>query len=242
MANQQALTYFQENDMEVIATPRDSRNKFIYTVRYNCGHVFTGSLQYLKRRKRCTECLPAKNSPKSYEKIQEIVASKGYELNGVEKKGGLIVVDVSCLEDHKWKVYFSNFQKEGRNCPYCAREEVNDLFFYLQKVSNECTGLTYCKYGITKNWPDLRVNKQAASSGMKHQLTDFAWLRKDVVVELESFLKKTISHVDLGYKFDGYTETVSSEHEDFLRMFIVNAVSYDGNMEEYLERISSRCG
>lgn len=225
----------------IVDVIRDDENNRLLKLVCNKGHERLSGLQYLKIQPKCTTCYPPKNKVKDFTDIDKIVTQKGFKLLSIDKSSKLIKVVVKCQNGHEWSPFLSNFQREERNCPYCNRGEVKDLFFYLQKVTDPRTGNTYCKYGITKNWPDLRVNRQAASSKMRHELTDFAWLRKDVVVELESFLKKTICHVDFGYKFDGYTETVPSEYEDFLRMFIVNAVSYDGNMEEYLERISSRC-
>lgn len=235
MSNHVALKYFEEFGLEILDTPRDSRGKRIYTLRYPCGHIFTSSFQYHKRRGECKECNPPKNSRKTKDQIELVVKGKGFTLLENYKEGGLIKLKVLCENKHEWDVYFSNFQKEHRSCPYCNKKQARKMFFYLQQVQQG--SLTFLKYGITKNWPEYRKNRQSTSSGMVHEITDFVTIESKRAIDLEGYLRKTLPYHDFGFKFDGYTETVSVIYEEFLRKFILNSIVYEGNMEEYLAYI-----
>lgn len=207
------------------------------------GHIRNTNMGYLKYRPSCVECNPSKSAPLTDERLIASVEGKGFKYHGRRAEGHLTHVTVECANGHIWTPLHSNFIKPERGCPYCSltNRKTKDMFFYLQEIVGEDEHLYY-KYGVTKNEPQLRLNKQEKSSGLSHELVAVAQVKREIAVSLEAWLKKNLEPHDFGFKFDGYTEVVSANYREFLYRYILNSWLAEGKpIEGYVDEIRSYC-
>lgn len=213
------------------------------------GHVRECDLVYLRYRPKCSLCNPPKNATLTEDKIRETCESKNLQLLDFYKIGKYNYVKVMCQEGHLWEPLFSNLSKDDRGCPECRRkEELLCIFLYLQELTDS-HGTKYLKYGLTRNEPQYRLEKQKKGSNMEHEMIMISALEPELAVKLEAWLKRNLPKEDLGYKFDGYTEVVSFRHRLFLMLYIShgfaaevsNIDNYVGYVEGLCENFSNRC-
>lgn len=215
----------------------NENHRYVYLVEYPCGHEYEGECHYLKKRAECKICFGVKGKLMEESTVLGLCSSKGYTFKGLSKDvRGYPILDVVCNEGHPWSVYLYNFRKDGRECPYCKTTPQEDKWLYLQEATDQ-SGVKYLKYGITQNDPMERLKRQSRASNMKHMLVCYAVCKSKDVISLEKYLKNNLDFVDLGYKFDGYTEVVSYRHYDYLMKFICNSCFYEGDLDLYNQHV-----